>query len=236
MTLNPNDPNVALLEVVAQRLGESLRHQLVFVGGAVAGLLITDAAMPSIRPTEDVDLVAEVWARGEFHDIEAALRAQGFTPDLSPNAPICRWCIDKVVVDVMATLEEVLGFTNSWYPSAVATAALWSLPSGVQIQVIQAPAFIATKLEAFANRGRGDYLFSHDVGDVVSVIDGRDELMDECAQSSEELACYLARQFKALLNNSDFMDALPGHLPTDAASQERLPDLIAKLRRLARLR
>ncbi len=53
--LNPNDPNVVLLELVASRLGEALRSELVFVGGAVAGLLVTDPAMPAIRPTEDVD-------------------------------------------------------------------------------------------------------------------------------------------------------------------------------------
>jgi len=57
--MNANDPNVALLEVVAERLGDDLRDEMVFVGGAVAGLLITDPAMPAIRPTEDVDLVCQ---------------------------------------------------------------------------------------------------------------------------------------------------------------------------------
>lgn len=52
--MNSNDPNVQLLEVVAVRLGPELRRELVFVGGAVAGLLITDPAQPAIRPTEDV--------------------------------------------------------------------------------------------------------------------------------------------------------------------------------------
>lgn len=47
--MNPNDPNVMLLEVVAARLGAALRERLVFVGGAVAGLLITDPAMPPAR-------------------------------------------------------------------------------------------------------------------------------------------------------------------------------------------
>lgn len=58
--MNPNDPNVQMLDVVAQRLGDELSSRLVFVGGAVAGLLITDPAQPSIRPTEDVDLPS--WA------------------------------------------------------------------------------------------------------------------------------------------------------------------------------
>lgn len=36
--LNPNDPNVIMLELVARRLGKALCDEVVFVGGAVAGL------------------------------------------------------------------------------------------------------------------------------------------------------------------------------------------------------
>mgnify|MGYP001767032712 CR=1 FL=1 len=56
--MNPNDPNVVLLDVVAEQLGEALRQQMVFVGGAVAGLLVTDSAVPAIRASEDVDRMA----------------------------------------------------------------------------------------------------------------------------------------------------------------------------------
>ena len=49
--MNPNDPNIALLERAAVLLGEALVEELVFVGGAVTGVLITDPAMPDIRPT-----------------------------------------------------------------------------------------------------------------------------------------------------------------------------------------
>ncbi len=55
--MNPNDPNVSLLERAAEHLGDALLEQLVFVGGAVAGVLITDPAMPDIRPTQDVDVI-----------------------------------------------------------------------------------------------------------------------------------------------------------------------------------
>lgn len=55
--MNPNDPNVFLLERAAEQLGEALLEQLVFVGGAVAGVLVTDPAMPEIRPTQDVDVI-----------------------------------------------------------------------------------------------------------------------------------------------------------------------------------
>src|SRR5450830_6653 len=176
MSVNANDPNVALLEMVAHHLGDALHEQMVFVGGAVAGLLITDPAMPAIRPTEDVDLVVQATVLREYHEVEAALIARGFVHDMQIDAPICRWRIGAIAVDVMPMEERVLGFANRWYPLAISTAEYFALPSGLRIRLIQAPVFIATKLEAFANRGNGDFLFSHDLGDLIAVIDGRDAL------------------------------------------------------------
>ena len=233
--LNPNDPNVVMLELVAQRLGIDLCARFAFVGGAVAGLLITDPANPPIRPTEDVDIVAEVLALSGYHRIEKALRERGFNQDMSADAPICRWKVEGVTVDVMPTMETILGFANRWYPLCVATAEPLELPSGIAIRVIQAPVFIGTKLEAFCGRGGGDYLFSHDLGDIISVVDGRDSLIKECWQMPAELKYYLASQFSELFADRRFRDALPGHLATDAISQSRLPDLEAKIQQLASL-
>lgn len=233
--LNPNDPNVVMLELVARHLGDDLCGQFAFVGGAVAGLLITDPAMPAIRPTEDVDIVAEVLALADYHRIEKLLRARGFAQDMRPGAPICRWQVAGVTVDVMPTNEEILGFANRWYPLCVTTAEPLALPSGVSIRVIQAPVFVGTKLEAFHGRGAGDYLFSPDLGDILSVVDGRDNLINECMQAPQPLRAYLAEQFTTLLADRRFLDALPGHLPGDAISQDRLPDLEDKIRRIAGL-
>lgn len=82
--MNPNDPNVVLLEVVAERLGADLREKLVFIGGAVTGLLITDPAMPAIRSTEDVDLVTHVAALQDFHAVEGKLIDRGFSASHCP--------------------------------------------------------------------------------------------------------------------------------------------------------
>jgi hypothetical protein len=76
MSVNANDPNVLLLEMVAQHLGDALHEQMVFVGGAVAGLLITDPAMPAIRPTDDVDIVVQATLLREYHLVETALIAR----------------------------------------------------------------------------------------------------------------------------------------------------------------
>lgn len=99
-----------------------------FVGGAVAGLLITDPGQPAIRPTEDVDMIIHATARADYQKIEAALRERGFVNDTSRDAPICRWRVGGVTVDVMPTLKEILGFSNPWYPHALATAQATNLP------------------------------------------------------------------------------------------------------------
>jgi len=233
--MNPNDPNVAMMELVAERLGERLREEMVFVGGAVAGLLITDPGQPAIRPTEDVDMIVHATVRADYQKIEMALRERGFVNDMSRDAPICRWRVGGVTVDVMPTLEEILGFSNPWYPHALATAQATNLPSGTAIRLVTAPVFLATKFEAFADRGGRDYLFSHDLGDLISVIDGRDELTAECRLAEAQLKSYLRDQFRELLAVPAFIDALPGHLPGDSASQGRLLDLEDKLRQLAEL-
>lgn len=233
--MNPNDPNVAMMELVADRLGDELREQMVFVGGAVTGLLITDPGQPAIRPTEDVDLIVRAAVRSDYQRIEEVLRKRGFVNDVSADAPICRWRVGAITVDVMPTLKEILGFSNRWYPDALATAKNVTLPSGTLIRLVTAPVFLATKFEAFDDRGGRDYLFSHDLGDLISVVDGRDELIDECRAIETSLKSYLQERFRQLLAAPAFIDALPGHLPGDAASQARLPDLENKLRQLADL-
>lgn len=232
--MNPNDINMLMLESVAERLGDDLLAEFVFIGGAVAGLLITDPAMPSIRPTEDVDLLVQALTLADYHRVGETLAARGFRHDMSPEAPICRWRAGAVAVDVMPPAESILGFSNRWYPLALETAIPQALPSGRVIRLVAAPVFLATKLEAFSGRGNNDHLFSHDLGDFLAVIDGREGLIAECRASSEELKIYLGARVAGLLATPAFIEALPGHLPGDSASQQRLPDLADKLRAIAR--
>jgi predicted nucleotidyltransferase len=135
----------------------------------------------------------------------------------------------------MPSIEEVLGFANRWYVLSMATAELHTLPSGMQVKVIRAPEFIATKLEAFFGRGQGDFLFSHDMGDIVSVLDGRASLLAECQVSQRPLREYLALQFQTLVATPAFLDALPGHLAPDPASQERLGQLMQTIQQICGL-
>jgi hypothetical protein len=109
------------------------------------------------------------------------------------------------------------------------------LPNGIEIRLITAPVFIAKKLEAFAGRGENDFLLSHDLGDLIAVVDGRDSLVAECAVADASLRSYLRDRLASLVQTPAFVDALTGHLPGDRASQDRLPDLEDRLRALSEL-
>lgn len=229
-----SDPNLPLLEAVVAALG-TLCERFVFVGGCATGLQVTAAGGPPIRATRDVDVIVEVLTLGDYHNLERELELAGFRHDQREDAPICRWRLGAAVLDVMPTDPSILGFGNSWYDEAIRTATWRTLPGGMQIRVISAPAFVATKLEAFAGRGSGDFLASHDLEDLITVVDGRAELVEEISATSAPLRSYLANQLRNLLMNPRFTEALPAHLPGDNASQARVPVIAERIRRIAAL-
>jgi hypothetical protein len=207
--MRTNDPNLPYLRSVAEALGD-LREPLVFVGGAVAGLLVTDPLAESVRATRDVGAVVNA-DRALFHRIEKQVAQRGFARDVSSDV-ICRWVHKPsgVLFDLMPVQPEVLGFSNRWYPYAVQTAEAVALGGGITVRLVSAVAFVATKLEAFASRGGGDFLVSHDLEDVLNIVDGRAELGDEMAAAPGDLREAVAAAFARLLANPDFANVLPG--------------------------
>jgi predicted nucleotidyltransferase len=227
--MNPRDPNVALVEIVVSRL-DRLCEELVFVGGCATGLLVTDLARPPVRATKDVDLVAEVTSVTSYYALHSELKARGFAEDKKVN---CRWRLGDLKVDIMPLDPKILGFTNRWYPQAVMEAMPYRLPSGSAIRLVPPAVFIATKLEAFYGRGKGDYGVSHDMEDIITVIDGRPELLTEIASADSELRQYLADEIEDLLGNPSFTDTLGYHFAGDAANQARVPEVLRRLRAIA---
>lgn len=148
------------------------------------------------------------------------------------GAPVCRWVVGGVILDVMPTAESVLGFANRWYPLAVLHSQRRKVGRHY-IRLVSPPLFLATKLEAFDGRGRGDYRASHDSNDIIAVVDGRRELVAEVTASPVEIRAYLAQRIGRLHDAPLFIEAIPGHLPGDEASQARTPVIVARLRQFA---
>lgn len=224
-------PNTALLLAAAKRLAPLL-DEIVFVGGCAAALLITDPAAPPVRTTLDVDAIAVVASYAEWTLLEARLRQLGFRQPPGETIPVCRWIHDDVVLDLMPSEASILGFSNRWYRPAFDHAQIVTV-GGLGVRLIRAPYFLATKLEAFRSRGKNDYRLSRDLEDIVAVIDGRTEIVQDVSESAEDLQAYLGTEFSALLVNQVFLEALSGYLLPDAVSQQRVSIVVERLRQLA---
>jgi predicted nucleotidyltransferase len=187
---------------------------LVFVGGCTTGLFLTDPAVGGIRSTKDVDAIVDVTSHAKYASLGERLRALGLAEDTTPGAPLCRWRHAETIVDVMPTDASVLGFSNRWYPAAIETAQVHSIADH-DVRIVTPPLFIATKLEAFHGRGANDIFASHDLEDIVTLVDGRPTVVAEVRAAAPEVRAYVATEFRALLDNPDFVEALPGFLLPD---------------------
>lgn len=146
---------------------------------------------------------------------------------------MCRWIFNTLTVDIMPIEGAFLGFNTIWFDHALASAVDRDI-DGETIRVISATAFVATKLAAFRDRGEGDFYGSHDLEDIIAIIDGRERLGEEMIEAEESLRTYVAQEIGQFLSNSHFHESLPAHLPPDSGSQARLPSLVEKLKVLAK--
>lgn len=213
--------NFRMLEFIAAKLG-SIRDDIVFLGGCTTGLFITDSAFPDVRYTLDVDCIVDVISLHQYHQLEKKLSKNGFKKSINESV-ICRWFYDDVILDVMPTDENILGFGNRWYKKAIGTSVIYPLTNEIDIKIVTAPYFLATKLEAFKTRGKSDYYASHDFEDIMSILDGRLEIVEEIDKTDIELRNYLIKSFIEIDNSSAFKGAIQGHfIQYGSLSDERV--------------
>lgn len=199
----------------------SLDLSFAFVGGCAVWLLVDEPGLTDFRPTDDVDIIVEVVTLSEYYDLEERLRATGFQHDTSEGAPICRWIIAGCRVDIMPIDSRPLGMNSMWFREAFESAKQTSLGEKLEAKVITGPMFLATKLAAFRDRGRSDLYGSYDLEDIVTVIDGRAEIVQEVADSSADVRKFIADGFSDIMQHADFDDAVLGHLSAVFGARDR---------------
>jgi hypothetical protein len=196
------------LEAAAVVLGPIL-DEVVFVGGATIHLWLTEPGAPPTRATDDVDVICEVATRVEYHRLGSRLRERGLREAIDEPV-ICRWKSSdpQLVLDVMPTNPDILGFSNPWYEEAISTAATVTLDSGAEIRAATPAPLMATKLCAWKGRGEGDLLLSLDIHDVLTLVDGRPELAAEVKAARADLRAYVQEELVELLAEPYFDYAL----------------------------
>ena len=74
-----------------------------------------------------------------------------------------------------------------------------------------------------------DFQANHDLEDFVAVIEGRETIVQEIAESPQNLRDYLANAAKALLAEPRFLDVLPGFV----LDGERVPLIRERIESIA---
>lgn len=201
-----------MLKAVATALGSDLRDRLVFVGGCTTALFITDPiTLEDVRATDDIGLIVDLAGHAEWAALQDDLRQKGFM-EAAEEAVICRMRLGPLKVDVMPDDETILGFSNRWYAAGIETAVTSTLDTGLDIRILTPAIFVATKLEAFAGRGRNDLFMSRDAEDILLIVDGRPSLEEEIAAAPAKVQKFIGQGFREFLAHPNFDDFLEGNL------------------------
>ncbi len=170
---------------------------------------------------------------GSFHDLQMRLITLGFAPDQRIGAPIWRMrVVDDLLLDVMPLGESIPGHSNRWYSFAMASAVTVTLERGLVIRVASGAAFLTRKWVAFASRGAADPMSSHDLVDVITVVAGRAEIVDDVNVAPAKARTFIRTETIPFLAASWADGILEGNLP----HARRVPGLVdAVIRRFQQL-
>jgi hypothetical protein len=221
------------LEIAAAALGDLL-ERVVFLGGATIELWITDPAARAPRVTDDVDVVAEVLTLPSYVAFQEDLREAGFHEDVFSGV-ICRWQHTEsgLTLDAIPADPSLAGFGGRWLGPAAEACVTRSLPSGTAIRAVPPVCLLATKLEAFSNRGNNDCLASHDFEDIIVLIDSREELSAEMAAAGHDVTSYIKAELTRIMALLDFEYGVEGALASVDARGRARAVTIPRLQQLA---
>ncbi len=191
------------------------RWDPVFTGGGIVSLLITDKDAPQALFTKDVDVVLEIATNPEFHAMEIALEGAGFRRPVGEEAERISWEWKGVRVDSLPNRRITSLPYNRWFLPLMKDAEKVEVLPGRGAWIASAPCFLATKLEAFWDRGKKDFLKSKDLKDILAVVNGRGELLAEIQTAAPDVRGFLRQSFGRLLEERDFMECLPKLVPED---------------------
>ena len=178
---------------------EELAKDVVFVGGATVSLY-TDRVAEEVRPTDDIDILVELVSYQGYADIEEKLRQKGFINDWESGV-ICRYKVQGIIVDVMPTSDQILGFSNRWYMPGFSNAIDYTLDKRHIIKIFAPPYFLATKLEAFNNRGHADGRTSTDFEDIVYFLNNRSTIWEELQNMDTNCTAFLCISVFEIVKN-----------------------------------
>ena len=105
------------------------------------------------------------------------------------------------------------------------------LPEGVSINILPSPYFLATKLEAFKDRGKNDFYGSHDYEDIIYLLDNRIGIIEEILEAEGEVKDYIKQELTTIINHPQAEEILAMHIHP-LVREERFQILMEKIEKL----
>lgn len=207
--LKNNTINLEVIRKIAIALG-AMNEQVVYVGGATVSLYINDPAADDVRPTKDLDISLAIASLGELEVIRKQLIRKGFKQSPEDDI-ICRFRYEDIKVDVMSTKAVGWAPANPWFASGFAQKEIIEIEDQ-KIQILPLPYFLASKFSAFNDRGAIDPRTSHDLEDIVYVLDNRMDIVEKLAKVPDDVRSYLADQLQRILDDRVMQEAILGNL------------------------
>lgn len=216
--------NLGVVAEVAEALKE-YKDKMVFVGGAVVSLYTDDPAADEIRPTGDIDMTLNVVNLSDWSRIQNELSNLGFHPDPLGHT-ICSYRYKDIPIDIMPAEDGPLGPANKWYK--IGFNDLWRVKVTTQeVYILKAPCYLATKFEAYNNRGT-DYRTSHDMEDIIYVIDNRMDIVAEIEKAPKEIKTFLQSELDKIFGQSIMNEVLEAHIHP-LVIEQRKPLILNKI-------
>jgi len=205
--------NAVRLKAVARILSNH-NKDVIYVGGATIGLYATRPLSVNVRGTNDVDVAVELLSYGDYVKLNDFLLSEGFANNPEKGI-ISSYKMEGLLVDIMP-INPINGvsFGNRWYAEGYGSAILYTLPEPdlITIKILSPPYLIASKIMAYKSRGDDDILASHDMEDIIFVLDNKDDIEKELLEAPESVKDYLGAEFNLLLQNPRFEDSILGNV------------------------
>lgn len=105
-----------------------------------------------------------------------------------------------------------MGVSNIWYKPGFKYIQQIGLEDGSKINILSSPYFLATKLEAFKDRGQNDYYGSHDFEDIIYLLDNRTTIVEEIIAADNDVREYIKTELTAIKSHPQAEEILAMHI------------------------
>lgn len=223
--------NLKVVEKVALALGD-LNDEIIYVGGAVVSLYVTDEGAEQPRPTKDIDISVQISTYAQMDNLRLKLAKKNIYP-ASNEKIIYRYSYEDILIDFIPYEDSPLGPTNRWLKPGFKRAYPIKLGE-TEINILPVSIFIATKWEAFKSRG-GDPRFSHDFEDIIYVIDTNLAFVEDVKNAHKDVKSFLKEMSKEILSHPSANEIIECHLnPHTAEARKKM--LVNKLQQVIQLK